>query len=466
MPAVASLVPLLVVPIALGAGLLGVGAGVGTCWWLGTAVAALAVVIGHAIRIPQPVVLVAISVATAISLVARVRRGSWRTTPSRRDVVQAALLALLISPLVAAGVLRTLDHPALGADAIVIWYAKAKALYQWLPFRELPFENYPALGPAAWMLVLQWVGADRENIGRVVLVLPYFFWIVTLLELFPRPWPRASFVVVPGLAVLFFDFDRFTHGDQDGFLMMTAGMATIFMVKVLLRLSSAEGTAAQILPALTATADGRRDAFLGAFFAGILGLIKQEGTVLGLILVVSWVAAILAHERPARWGPMVRRLLPSLLTYAAVAALWPTLLLINGVDVRKVQGEAFTVASVTQALGNVDRWPTIQPFFVNYYRAAAPLLVAAAVASVGLAWTCQRTRVVLAFLWGVLILHSGFVLVVFLSTRQQLLWHLRTAFERLAGQGRFVLVMLLGLTLISLATALTSPEGARATDGR
>jgi hypothetical protein len=71
------------------------------------------------------------------------------------------------------------------------------------------------------------------------------------------------------------------------------------------------------------------------------------------------------------------------------------------------------------------------------------LLLAGLVVSFAASGFTPAYRKVVGWLWVVLALHLAFVLVVVLSTRVDLAWHLQTAFHRLAGQGDFVYSLLI-----------------------
>jgi hypothetical protein len=369
--------------------------------------------------------------------------------PSLGEIGQCALLvALLLGPVLAAG-LYTLRQPIMAWDGLVIWYAKVRGLYEWRPLAALPLPNYPDLGPACWMSVLKWVGADAENVGRLVFPAFYFMWIVAMLELPRRRRSWVAVVVVAGVAALLFDLEAFTNGYQDGFLMVAAGMSAIFVVKSLVGAGSKTGEPPleEVLVPAVPTAQGRQDYYLAAFFAGTLGLIKQEGLILGFILMVSWGAAVIAERRPACWRGLLRRLCPVVSIYVALATLWPLLLARNGVNVLMVQGPAFTPSSVIGVLDNLHRWTDIQPYFAEYFWRLRHVFAACVLLSLASLWGLPRTRRAIMFLWTVLGLYLAFVTFTFCATRQLLQWHLDTAFKRLTSHSQFVFALLLCLTV-------------------
>ena len=65
-----------------------------------------------------------------------------------------------------------------------------------------------------------------------------------------------------------------------------------------------------------------------------------------------------------------------------------------------------------------------------------------------------EVRRAIAFLWTVLWLHLAFLLLVFFATRQDLAWHLLTAFHRLAWQSLTLYAVLLFVCVSALLRAL------------
>ncbi len=448
-----ALLTLVGIPLLIGSALPGPGRNLGTRWWFGTIIAGLTVIVGHAAGAPRAMTLAAVIAVAAVGIV----RGRRWVAPSR-DWTAAVTVLLLLAPALAQ-CLSTLIQPVAGYDGIVIWYSKTKALFAWQPMAALPFARYPNMGPAQWFLNLAWAGEGQEHVGRLVFVLASLAWIWALRELWPAPMPWSSVVVVPIVGLVFMDVDpEHTSGYQDAFLMATAAMACTLITKVLTRDSGAGGASTSGSP--------RQDITLAALFAGSLGLIKQEGLFLGLILVSVGALSLLGGADRDRRRALTGFLWPALALYAALALLWPLLVSLHGMNPLNIQhGDTFTVGSVLQAFGQFWRWPLIAPYFAAYVRDIGPALTAAGILSLAGAWLAPHLRRGVQFLWGVLVVHLAFVFLVFLSTRADLGWHLESAFARLAGQNRFVLAVLLSLTavsLIELALARTRRLGATA----
>ncbi|MFI5165417.1 MAG: hypothetical protein ACHQQS_02250 [Thermoanaerobaculales bacterium] len=316
----------------------------------------------------------------------------------------------------------TLYFPARG-DGAVIWYAKARALFDWVPFKEVPYVNYPDLGPTAWMLVLKWTGPDAEALGRVILPLGFFAWILALLDLFPRPFPWAAAIILPVLTLTSLDLDAATNGFQDFFLAAAAGLALVFLLRLLCK---------------STTDRSRRDALLLAFFTGSLALIKQEGAVLALMVGAAW---LLAAKRKK-----------GLLLAIPLALAWPLLQIGRGVKV-SLQYGGFTIGSVLSAFSASDRWITIEPHLQDALSSSAPLLAAFAVLAVYSVIALPDTRRAIVVLSALLVVHTAFVLFVFLATRYPLEWQLNTAFGRLFGQRQFILITGVAFMLGQIAYA-------------
>jgi hypothetical protein len=418
-------VPLLLVPLFAGAGLTGRDAGIGTRWWCGVLSLAWIALLGVGIGLPLSFILVATGAAAVVLCVRGIRASGDPplALPSRATAARGLVLAVGLALPLTAAITHTLYLPPRG-DGAVIWFAKARALFEGVPFAHLPFVNYPDLGSTAWMLVLKWTGLAAEPFGRAVLLLGFFAWILAILELFPRPCPWSATIILPVLAAASLDLEGATNGCQDFFLSSVAGVALVFI----LRISRRGGPAS------------RRDGLLAGFLMASLPLIKQEGTILALILCLGWLIA-------SKKKTIVLLVIPLLLV-------WPALQMIHGVDPSQIQGDAFTLSSTVNAFRSWDRWPAIVAHFSAVLRDSWPLLCAFVVLAATSALCLPKLRRAVFILVGVLLLHVGFVLFVFLATRQPLEWHLNTAFPRLYGQQRFVVITGLAFMSVELFQAI------------
>jgi uncharacterized membrane protein YkgB len=217
-------------------------------------------------------------------------------------------------------------------------------------------------------------------------------------------------------------------------VLLTAGFAAATMVRLLLR----------------ADAWPSRSALLATgMLTGSTALVKQEGMVWSLILGITFLVAILGRSTQDGRRGADRVVAPFVAAWIFASALWPALLWWNGVDVA-LQEEAFTAGSILRSLVQLDRWSAIRPYFTDYLVWHGPQLLGCLVVSAAAVGFTSPYRRIIGWLWTVLVLHLAFVLLVFLSTRLDLAWHLQTAFRRLAGQGDFVYSLLILVGAVAL----------------
>jgi hypothetical protein len=153
-------------------------------------------------------------------------------------------------------------------------------------------------------------------------------------------------------------------------------------------------------------------------------------------------------------------LLPGLAVTGGLLALWPALLLWHGNNVAEIQGDSFTLDGLWDIPAHTDRLPLIAERFAGHLAGSKRLLAAAACASAA-AWWMGRLRPVLACLWLTAAGHAAFVGLVFLATRQDVRWHLDTAFERLMFQHQFAVIEALALSLLALCERRDRSGGVR-----
>jgi hypothetical protein len=421
----ASLV-LILAPLAVGGALPG-RFGAATRWYLGLVALAALTVVTHGLHAPQALSLglTALAVAAALAL----GRKHWQL-PGRDEWPKLGALALVLAVPFAAVWLQAVDQPVNAWDALHIWFFKTRSLAAWWPLSQLmPDPHYPDLGAAYWMLMLK-LGAP-ESVGRAVFVVVHFSLLAALLDVSGRPYRWSTVIAIAATFLLWLDGDACSNGYQDSTVAATVGIAAVILARQL----AGETTRLELLAA-------------GAL-AGAAGLVKNEGTFLGLVTTASF-AGVWLLLPPAGWRTRARALVPLFAAQGAVVVIWPLLSLLNGLDPSSVQGNAFSLKSAFGAWRSFDRWPAIQVYFDAHLARLHLLVLVGAVTTVGALALAPRARKPLVFLWAAWSLHLGFVLWVFFSTKQDLAWHLQTAFARLASQG----VPLLGIAVVVALAAL------------
>jgi hypothetical protein len=411
--------------------------GAATRWALGLVALATLTVVTHGLAAPRllSLGLDALLVVAAVALA----RKRW-VLPERSELYRlAGLTALLAVPLTAAWLL-TVDQPVGAWDAVHIWYSKTRCLQAWRPFSQIkPDPHYPHLGAACWALMLE-LGAF-ESLGRTVFAFIYFAFVASLLESMGRPYRWSTLAALGATFLVGFDLDACTNGYQDTTVAALVGLGAVILTRILF---SADGDP-------NPTADERAHLAAAGLLCGAAGLVKNEGLFVGLIVTASFTAVVLLRRAPSRWRALLSPLRPLLVAQGATMLLWPLLSLLNGLDPRSVQGNAFSLKTALTAYRAIDRWPAIRPYFDAHLARVHLLVLVGGVASLAAMALSPRARKPLVFLWSAWTLHLGFVLWVFFSTQQELGWHLETAFARVASQG-IPLVMI--AAVVALGTLL------------
>lgn len=396
-------------------------------WAFGFTILSLAFAVLHAARVPQAAAYAVVLFVAAVATLTGWRRPA---DPTRLPRLWAVLIAVFGAGIAIATVWLPVDD----WDAVAIWYAKTRALLLWRPLADLPLPTYPDLGPSAWALMLSLTGLGNEPIARLVFPAIGVAWLASLPLLFAgliREWRPPLILALFVIAVATFDFQTATSGYQDPIVAAVAGIAAILLGNVLLR----EGE------------PRRGQVALAFFFAGSLGMIKAEGALLGIILVVSW-SVVFAVTRGWR---ALRTAIPvaTVAMYVGLVLLWPVTIGLAGIDVSRMQRFTFEDHSARRFVDGLSRLPTIVRGFAGVSRTYSFVFLSAIVASIGAVRTAWA-RPILGWLWSIAAVHSAWIAGVFVLTNLDLDWHIRTALVRLVSQHAFVWVLALAVSAAAL----------------
>jgi hypothetical protein len=409
----------------------------GVRWAVGAVMLCLVGVVLHGLGISRDAALWALAMLT---LAAAVRCAM--TMRSIRTSRVDPLLGLGFGLVATAGTLVVLSQPVNDWDAVAIWYAKTRALLEWQPLSATPFPVYPELGPMGWSLVLAIAGPFAEPVGRLLFLGLYLAWLTSLpLWLPARPPLRIRLALILAVAA-YVDFGKITNGYQDAVVMSVAGLSAMLLGRAIFDVG-AEPRAAP--------GDERFHAAVGLFFAGALGAIKVEGTLLGAILVGGWLIAVAIVRGPRFLKPF----LPFVGLWIGLTAVWPLLLAVNGVSFSTFQPGAYATLSADEALGRLSRLPLIVYLFARMGPWYVLPIVAAALTSVAAWRRVPAVRPVVAWLWGCAVAHWLGIVTVFLLTNYDVDWHVRTALDRLEIQHAFIWPM---VTIVSAAAVLRDAD--------
>lgn len=434
----AFLVPLILLPILISVVLFKNNLDLPYHWWLGVLLISLAAIVFHALQINP-------AVYSAIITVSILGFSVWQRQAIRLYVLRVKefaqntnymIVIMTVIVITIGGLLEITTHPIpLGGDTFSIWLDKTKSIYSGVPYPALPVVEYPSLGPTFNAFVMRFTGNYKAVYGLFLGPIAYGFWVLSFLSLFNH---RSGWILPTMLAsnaIIFFD-NYVINGYQDKIVMMCASMSALAYIQFFNEVSlSHREQGARKLQQLF---------LLGTFFAGMLGLIKSEGTIMGGILLGVGLLIILI-TRPKSMALSLKNYYVPVIMFIALILLWPLVLFAGKINLSTIQGNNLSIQSILDVPKNLGRIYVIWPYYVNYFLGVFPLLLISVFLTIIAFLKASYLRVSLVYLWTVWFVHLLFILIVFLSTRAPLVWHLDTAFSRLASQQVFVypLVVLL-----------------------
>jgi len=339
-----------------------------------------------------------------------------------------------------------------GIDTFAIWLNKAKSIYVGEPFKTLTMTQYPALGPMFWAFTMRFTGRYEPIHGLFLGPVAYGFWILAHLSLFKKNNDWVTPAIIFPIAIFFYD-DAVYNGYQDKILMMCAGMAVL--------------TFTQFFLDETATNNheiyNRKFNFfwLGAFFTGMLSLIKAEGMIMGLIIFLGVFFIVICFFPKEKRREFFLANYPATLIFAALLLVWPLILFFGGVDLTKVQGDSLSLQSSLDFFQNLDRFPVITLRHINYIQGILPIFTISVLLTLLALKNMPKIRVILSFIWLTWLLHLAFITFIFMVTRAPLNWHLDTAFYRLSSQHDFIYPLTI---LLVISTILREYQTSLATE--
>jgi len=449
-----ALIPIILIPGILGSYLPAAHVVFPIRWWFGILVIGLTVMICHALETNPllPFLLIALLLCPRFLHWFGSRAFEKLSSPKNflaRPSRAEATAALVLLTMWFSAWLFVLTHPVdpYYADAVTIWYRKARNIFYWVPIREdgSALKTYPHLGSVLQMYVMRWMGKEPlEGYGRLIYPSFFFMWIFSFRVLWHErfePWLHGLFVI---LALALFHLPHFTNGYQDGFLSMAVGISALCFVKLFLEdfVSKTAGQAGSQTSAWL---------FLAFFFAGSLCFIKLEGTTWAFILLISAGMTCFLFQRAQLNKQTIKQILPFLALFSVLLILWPLLLRFNQVDLKKIQADAYSTRDMLTWYKNMDRWQVIQPYYFAYWKKNLLLVLPGLFLSALSYFLAPKSRKAIFFLWMVFLSHSLFVLLPFFATRLPLEWHIQNALSRLLFQQLFLYGTWIALSVSSLA---------------
>lgn len=428
-----TLAALLFLPFTVGAFFLPAYLSYSIRWYFGLGACGLFVLLAHSLNAPQILVWSFLIPVLCIAAIFVFSKKKLFTDDCEIDCPSVLLIQL------SAWIALTfvvLSHPLTPYfwDALYIWYNKARALFYWNDLSEIPSKNlfmvnYPHLGPVLQMMLMKLSGQPIEEYGRLLFPAVYIAWSLSALNWvrrinFHHGYHLLSIIVLWA----YFRQTHFINGYQDGFLSLTAGMATLCFLNSMIMEQTRQKTTSYF--------------YLGVYFAGMCCFIKTEGFALGAIILIAFTVVSFFRKR----GFSLVHFLYGWALFAAFVLCWPLLLSLHHIDPAKLQADAFSLKELPLLPYNlIGRWPVILTYYVEYFIFFKLQFFSVVLLSIWGFLRQPKIRSQICFLWLIALAHMVFVAIPFIMTHLPLEWHLSTAFGRLMFQHLFIypLVILL-----------------------
>jgi len=319
-------------------------------------------------------------------------------------------------------------NPIQGQDGIVIWLGKAKGFYYWNPLTAISFVRYPGLGSMLWAVVMMVFGL-HESYGRFIYPVAYSMFFITLWSSINVKKYALSYALCLAVLLFFFFRPSLYSGYQDDFLSLTGGLSVALFILY--------------------TFDMKKSYryMLGCFFGGSLGLIKNEGVLLGLIVFVVF---LLLHFKTMRkeWKEKSFFYIKGILLFFIVLGFWTVAISLYGLDSRNIQGDQITLQGIFEGYKNFNRIPIIGTYFYAYFL-QNPLFIFIFLGSIITAIVRPLYRRTIIYILLIIFFHSMSIIWVYFATTAPLVWHLETSLFRLMDQ-HMSLYILLAVSCIQL----------------
>lgn len=331
-------------------------------------------------------------------------------------------------------------NPIFGWDAVTIWYAKTKSIYFWNSIYNLPFVNYPNLGPTLWSYILHY-SINQEVFGRLLFPAIYLFFFYEVFICFEKNINPYLLCLLSIFFINFFYNIYVANGYQDMLIFSFSGISCLLFLKTIESRNVGFGNRTFKLQCNYIT---------NLFILALIGSIKNEGIILSLIFNLMF-CIIIIHNRIFSF----KFIFFTFILYLIILLMWPLSLKVYGFNISNIQGNAFKFDSFYLLLDNLDRIPIISKYFYNYFSNQIYIILISLFLTISMIFTNKNKWKVNLIFWAIFFLHSFFIFIVFYVTREDLLWHMDTAFSRLMCQHESLFVILIFYSLSNFKAKIT-----------
>lgn len=353
-------------------------------------------------------------------------------------------------------VLRT---PVNEWDAVAIWFNKAKSIYYGDLWNKTPFSEYPNSGPVIWALLMRLFG-HTEQIGRLVFPTIFVFCCWQFSYFSFKNQQRSLYFLICWSVLSFYLFKSWVwSGYQDNFIACTAAVAVYIFIQSLYAADSTN------LAGRVFRDDSNGSSILGnsaldsvAFLlCGMLYLIKNEGLVLGAIISSTYLIFSANEKNDSK--DITKKITINIILFLVPIAFQLFIKLAYDINPLQVQGDAFSLNKNFSIQERMMRLLPIGLAFCTYVWQNLfiySVCLASTYCSIKYYKKITKNIFINSFLIIIMLLHSFFIVAVFIVTNQNLEWHIMTAYGRLMSQH---LMIVYALTLWNLSMIINHFNG-------
>jgi hypothetical protein len=430
--------------------------------------AAISVGFGFDVIFANPFEVSIASLVTSLVIVTMRLYGLRRVTaPSRLDATSVrpvgplyeAIRLSIVLLLLFYGFSEVIKVPVNEWDAVFIWFNKAKSIYYGDLWNKTPFAEYPNSGPLVWAFLMRLFG-QTEQIGRLVFPTIYVFccWQFSYFD-FKNQQRFLYFLICWSVLSLYLFKSWAWNGYQDNFIACTAAVAVYIFTQSLYMAgsSSLAGQGFRGERGGSNISSNRALDSVAFLFCGMLYLIKNEGLVLGAIICLTYLSYS-ANERNGE-KYTTKKIIINIILFFTPIAFQLFIKFVFGINPLQVQGDAFSLNTNFSIQERMTRFLPIGLAFCTYVWQNLfiySVCLTSTYCSIKYYKNITKNVFINSFLVIIIVLHSFFIVAVFIVTNQNLEWHLMTAYGRLMSQH---LMIVYALTLWNLSMIINHFKG-------
>lgn len=344
-------------------------------------------------------------------------------------------------------------------DAVAIWFNKAKSIYYGDLWNKTPFSEYPNSGPVIWAFLMRLFG-HTEQIGRLIFPTIFVFCCWQFSYFSFKNQQRFLYFLFCWSVLSFYLFKSWAwSGYQDNFIACTAAVAVYIFIQSLYKADSSSLASQAFTGDRNGSSISKNNALdpLAFLLCGMLYLIKNEGLVLGAIICSTYLIYSANEKNDSK--DITKKITINIILFLVPIAFQLFIKLAYDINPLQVQGDAFSLNKNFSIQEHMMRLFPIGLAFCTYVWQNLfiySVCLASTYCSIKYYKKITKNFFINSFLIIIMLLHSFFIVAVFIVTNQNLEWHIMTAYGRLMSQH---LMIVYALTLWNLSMIINHFKG-------